>query len=115
MRWIKRAIVALALLIMVALALPFFIPLGSWIPRIEQEASALLGQPVTVSAVRLAFLPVPHVNVEGISVGKTGDIRIGKVSVTPALLSLFSSPRVLRNITIDSPVLNQQGMAVLTK
>src|SRR5258708_5463396 len=103
MRWLKRIIVALVLLIAVALALPFLIPLGTWIPRIEQEASNLLGQPVTVRALQLAFLPRPHVNVEGISVGKSGDIRVDKVSVTPALLSLFSSPRVLSSVAIDSP------------
>ncbi len=40
MKWPKRILIALAVLLVSAVALPFFISLNDYIPRIEKEASS---------------------------------------------------------------------------
>ena len=105
MKWLKRILIALAVLLAIAAALPFFISLDDYIPRIEEAASARLKEPVSIKSIRFAALPLPHVTVDGITLGKSGDIRLGKITVTPDLFSLLQSTRVLRSIEIASLVL----------
>ena len=53
---------------------------------------------------------MPHVVIDGITVGKTEDLKVGKVTVTPELSSLFSATKVIRSIEIDSLVLTQKAI-----
>src|SRR4051812_14992362 len=109
MKWAKRGLAVLAVLVVIALAAPFFISIDDYIPRIEKELSARLNEPVSISKIRFSALPVPHLVVTGISVGKTGDLKVGKVTVTPEIGSLFSATKVVRSIEIDSLVMTQKA------
>jgi uncharacterized protein involved in outer membrane biogenesis len=102
MKWLKRILIALALLLAVAIALPFFISLDHYIPQLEKELSATLNEPVSIRSIRFAAFPLPQVTVDGIAVGRTDDIKLERVTVTPDLLSLMTSPKVIRSIEIDS-------------
>jgi len=110
MKWLKALLIALALLLAIAVALPFFISLDDYIPRIEKEASARLKEPVSIKSIGFAALPLPHVTVDGITIGKTDDIKVGKVMVTPDLFSLLQSTKVIKRIEIDSPVFTQKAI-----
>ncbi|MCX7149900.1 MAG: AsmA family protein [Rhodocyclales bacterium] len=110
MKWFKRLLIALAVLLAIAAALPFLVSLNDYIPRIEQEVSARLKEPVSIKSIRFTALPLPHVAVAGITIGKADDIRLGTVTVTPYLSSLLQSTRVIRSIEIDSPVLTRKGI-----
>ncbi len=105
MKWLKRVLIALALLLATAVALPFFITLDDYIPQIEKEISARLDEPVSIKSIRFTALPLPHIAVEGITVGTTDDITLGKVLVTPDFFSLLDSTRVIKRIEIESLVL----------
>lgn len=104
MKWLKRSLLA------AAVALPFFIPLDGYIPRIEKEASARLEEPVSIKSIRLNALPLPHVTIQGVTIGKADDITLGKVTVTPDLMSLLGSTKVIKGIEIDSLVLTRKGI-----
>jgi uncharacterized protein involved in outer membrane biogenesis len=110
MKWLKRISIALALLLVVAVAVPFFVSLDDYIPRIEKEASARLKEPVTIKSIKVGMLPVPHVTVDGIAVGKTEDLKVGKVSVTPDLFSLLAETKVIKSIELKSLVLTQKAI-----
>ncbi|HEX3170287.1 MAG TPA: AsmA family protein, partial [Burkholderiales bacterium] len=110
MKWLKRIGIALIVLLVIAAAIPFFVNLDDFIPRIEREASAKLKEPVTVKSLKFSMLPVPHINVDGISVGKTQDVTLGTVTVTPAVLSLLSATKVIRSIELKSLVLTQKAL-----
>ena len=110
MKWLKRLSIALVVLLAIAAAIPLFVKLDDFIPRIEREASAKLKEPVTIKSIKLGLLPVPHITVDGITVGKTGDITLDKVTVTPALLSLLSAPKVIRSLELKSLVLTQKAI-----
>jgi uncharacterized protein involved in outer membrane biogenesis len=101
----------LVLLLVLALAaIPFFIRLDDYIPRIEQEVSARIREPVKIGSLKASGLPLPHVTVSGITVGKTQDIKVGKVSVTPDLWSLAADTKVIKTIEIEGLVLTQRAI-----
>lgn len=110
MKWLKRILIPLAALLVIAAVLPFFISLNDYIPRIEKELSAKLQEPVSIRSIKFAVLPRPHVTVEGITVGTTDDIKLGKVLVTPDLFSLLQSTKVIESIEIDSLALTQKAI-----
>ena len=110
MKWLKPVLIALAVLLAIAAALPFFISLDDYIPRIEKAASARLQEPVSIKSIKFSALPLPHVTVDGITVGTTDDVKLGKVRVTPDLFSLLQSTRVIKSIEIDSLALTQKAI-----
>jgi len=111
MKWLKRISITLALLLILALALPFFITLDDYIPIIEKTASEKLHEPISIASIRFAALPMPHVTIEGVTVGKSKDVEVGKVTVTPDLFSLWQPIRVIKRIEIDTLTLTQQGIS----
>ena len=110
MKWLKRILIALVLLLIVAAALPFLVPLGSYLPQIEKQATAALGQPVQIKSIRLLALPLPHVTLSGITVGKGADLKLDEVRVTPDLLSLLGPTAIIRNIELDGLTLTRHGL-----
>ena len=110
MKWLKIIGGIVLLLVLALAAIPFFISLDDYIPRIEQEVSSRLKEPVKIGSLKAAGLPLPHLTVSAISVGKTEDIKVGKVSVTPDLWSLASDTKVIRSIEIEGLVLTQKAV-----
>jgi uncharacterized protein involved in outer membrane biogenesis len=110
MKWLKITGIAVGVLLAIAAALPFFISLDDYVPQIEKQISAKLKEPVKLGKLRASLLPVPHVVIDSIVVGKKDDVKVGKVTVTPGLWSLLSSTKVIRSIEIDSLVLTQSAL-----
>lgn len=110
MKWLKWFGIALGVIVLILAVVPFFVTLDDYIPRIEKEISAKLKEPVKIGSLRAGGLPLPHVTVNGISIGKTEDVTVGKVTVTPDLMSLLGATKVIRSIEIDQLVLTQKGM-----
>lgn len=110
MKWLKRILIALGLLLIVAAAVPFFVTLDNYIPRIEKEASDKLKEPVKIASIKFGMLPLPHITVDGITVGKTEDLKLGKVTATPDLFSLFAATKVIKSIELKSLVLTQKAL-----
>ena len=110
MKWLKPILIALAVLLVTAVALPFFISLNDYIPQIEKEVSARLKEPVSIKSIKFSALPLPHVTIDRISVGKTDDIKVATVTVTPDLFSLLGSAKVIKSIEIHSLVVTQKAI-----
>lgn len=113
MKWFKRLILAFAVLIAILAVVPLFVSLDDYRPAIEKMVSEKLREPVSLKTLRLVGLPLPHVTVEGISVGKGADLTIGEVSVTPDLYSLLTSTKVIRSIDIEGLVITQRALDLL--
>lgn len=110
MKWLKRLAVLLFILIAALAAIPFFISLDDYRPEIEKKASQMLQEPVRLKSLKLVGLPLPHITVNGIAIGKGGDIKVGSVSVTPALWSLLSDTKIIHSIEIEGLVINQKAI-----
>ena len=110
MKWLKWAGMVVGVIILILAAIPFLVSLDDYIPDIEREISARIREPVKIGSLRAAGLPLPHVTVSGITVGKTEDIKVGKVTVTPDLWSLLDATKVIKSIEIDGLVLTQKAI-----
>lgn len=107
MKWLKRIGILVGIVLLMLAVIPFFIALDDSIPTIEKEVSARLKEPVKIGSLRAGGLPLPHLTVSGITVGRTEDIKVGKVTVTPDLWSLLEATIVIKSIEIDGLVLTQ--------
>lgn len=103
-----------AAVLLVALAVPYVVPLGRFIPQIEQGAGSALGQPVKVGALRLHLLPRPHVTAYRITVGQPAVAGVDAIVATPKLSSLLEDTRVIDSIRAVRPWLEQTGFAVIS-
>lgn len=110
MKWFKRAVLVFSVLLAGLALVPLFVSLDSYRPQIEAMVSDKLKDPVTLRELKLRGLPLPHLVIEGIEVGKTGDLKVGKVAVTPDLWSLASSTKVIRSIDIDGLLITQRAL-----
>jgi uncharacterized protein involved in outer membrane biogenesis len=110
MKWLKWAGVTLGAIVLLLAVVPLFISLDDFIPTIEKEASARLREPVKIGSLRASGLPLPHVTVSDITVGKTEDLKVGKVTVTPDLWSLLGATKVIRSVEISQLVLTQKAV-----
>jgi uncharacterized protein involved in outer membrane biogenesis len=105
--------VALAALGLAAAA-PWLVPTSTWKGPLEAAASEALGAPVTLGAIDIVLLPLPHLTLRDVDVGK-GALRLASAAVHPELLSLFSAPRRLRNIELKQLQISPQGLALLQR
>lgn len=110
MRWLKVGAFIVGGLILMLAMVPFFVSLNDYVLLIESQVSATINEPVKITGLRAGGLPVPHVRVDGISIGKTGAITAARVTITPDLLSLFGSTKIIRNIRIEQLVLTQKAL-----
>src|SRR4029078_13194147 len=109
MKWLKWFGILLGAIVLLLAVVPFFITLDDYIPRIEQESSARIKEPVKIGSLRAAGLPLPHLTGTGRPAGKTQEHKGGKVSDTPDLFSLLGATKVIKSIEISHLVLTQKG------
>jgi hypothetical protein len=98
---IKRPVLVLASLFALLGILPFVLPFQFYIPRIEQAVSNGLQEPVSISKLKLALFPSPHITLEGVTVGILRDINIQYVTIYPDVFSLTNSVMTLNAIELD--------------
>jgi uncharacterized protein involved in outer membrane biogenesis len=109
MKWFKRLVVLFALLVAVLGIAPFFISVDDYRPQIEQLLSERIREPVRLKSLRLAGLPLPHLVIEGVEIGKA-DVKVGRIAVTPDLLSLLGDIKVIRSVDISGLIINQNAL-----
>jgi uncharacterized protein involved in outer membrane biogenesis len=114
MKSLKRFGIILFVVIALLAIVPFFISLNNYIPALEKEAATVLGEPVSIDSLHASLFPVPHARIDGIVVGASEDISIGKVTLTPDLWSLFSSAKVIRTVDVENVALSHKAFSILT-
>src|SRR4051794_13267933 len=95
---LKRIAIIVGVVLLLLIALPFFIPTGTYLKQIEQIASEKLGQPVTIESLHIAFLPTPRANVGNLRIGANDEVIVEDVAILPELGSLFSDVKVISSV-----------------
>lgn len=113
LRLLAAMAVAAAFLLLALVAV--FFPYDRYLPDVEREASAALNEPVKVGHLGFSFLPQPNITLEGIEIGKEGDLAIGSVRVVPDVLSLFGERKVIRDLHLEAVAVKGQGLARLAQ
>lgn len=111
---LKRIVFIGAALLGVLIAVPLLIPMGAYLPQIEQMISEKIGVPVTIKSMHLAILPSPRAIVRGIVIGKDTDIRVDKVSAVLDIGSLFAPVKVVSSLEVQQPVVKKSAVALLS-
>lgn len=109
----KRRLIWIGAIIMALLIIPFLIPMSAYTKQAEVLATKALGVPVSIGALRIAFLPTPRLNVSDLVVGKHQELSVADASVLPAITSLFSDNKVISSIQIDNPVIKKAALDIL--
>lgn len=102
MKWLKRALFLIAVLIVVIAVLPFLIPLSAYIPQLEKLVSDKIQEPVGIRTLRVLLLPVPEVRLEGITIGRMPEGKIEIVRIYPDLPSLFDEVKIIKRVELES-------------
>lgn len=93
----------LLLLLVVALGLLFY-PYNNYKTDIEQAATEVLQQPVVVSDVSLRLLPAPHLLLQGVQLGKSGEGKIASLQIHAPWQALFGGLAGVERVTLIDPV-----------
>ena len=109
MRWLRITGIALAVLLVILLALPFLINVNSFRPKIESELTNVLGRPVTLGELSLSLL-TGKVGVENVSIAddpafsKSPFVTAKSLQVGVELMPLiFSKTLNVTGIVLDEP------------
>lgn len=89
------------------------LPWNDYRLKLEAQASALTGQPVRITDIRLEWLPYPQVVLRGISVGKEPLARISSARLTPSVRSLHDLRRLSVNVAVDGLTLERHAVAAV--
>jgi uncharacterized protein involved in outer membrane biogenesis len=114
MKWLKGAAALLVIVVAIAVVVPFFVTLNDYIPALEKEISARIGEPVSIDNLHAAILPVPQARVDGITIGSAEEIQVGKLTLKPDLWSLLRSDKVIRSVELEDVTLTQKALGGLT-
>lgn len=74
----------------------YLIPLDTYIPKIEKTLEQQLQETVSIQKLQLIPLPLPHVSVRGIQIGKKPGISIQTINVHLVISELLSGHIALR-------------------
>lgn len=105
-------------LVAVLLLLAVF-ALGQWTgsdgfrQRVEREASAALGVPVTLSRVAVDMFPVPAVSLEGLTVQVKPALTLARVEARPVWSSLLVGRLAVSTLIVREAVLPQATIVLL--
>ena len=107
---IKPLVIAFVVLVAGALGLLQFMPMASYIPAFEGAASRRLGEPVSISELRMSVLPSLEFRLIGLKIGKQLDVRVGEVVVYPEFGSLFGGPLAVSRMTVDGAAASAEAL-----
>lgn len=102
MKLVKRFVVGLLGLLMVAMVAMYLTPLDAYVPEVEKAVGDQLQEPVSIRHLRLAVLPVPHLELQDVEVGGRDRISVKSVDVEPNWLGLLMGRKVVRRITLKN-------------
>lgn len=106
MRWLKLLLWGLSAMLIVAMAAVYLIPLNTYVPKMEQVLEERLHEPVHIQDVRIAALPLPHLELYGVRIGAQEGVAAHSVSVEPDWFDLLAGKVVVRRILVRDGTAN---------
>ena len=110
-KWGKAALIALAALLALPIVLLHVMSLNVFIPPIEKLASDRMGEPVSIHSLRASLWPAPHLQLDGVTLGKLRDIKIPTVRVMPELAAFFGETKTIKSIEVESLTIDQDAVS----
>jgi len=111
-RGVRRLLIAVALAVGTAIAVPYLVPVARFIPEIAQRASTSLGQRVRITDLKVHLLPTPRLVAAGVRIGTKDEVAIGELEIVPGLLSFLSGPREIRLLRAEKVELKEAALSI---
>lgn len=108
----RLAFVAVTLLVL-SLVVPFFVPMGAYLPQVERTISDKVGVPVTMKSLHVAILPSPRATIKGIVMGRDTEIRVEEVSAVLDVRTLLDPVKVISRLEVKRPVLKKSALELI--
>lgn len=97
----KKILLGFIGLLLIGMGSLYFVPMGRYLPEVEQLLTKQLQLPVKVTALNLAAFPLPHLEVHDLEVGGAAGITVQTIAVIPDFLSLLSGQPQIRQVTLE--------------
>jgi uncharacterized protein involved in outer membrane biogenesis len=108
--WRKNIGTLVLVLLLVALVLPFVVPLKRWFPELESQLSIALGAPVKYDGLRAGLSPRPYLEAQNVVIGEDRSLHAARARLYPDLLSL-SEPTIFIKLTeLDDVMVERQAV-----
>ncbi|MDP2694096.1 MAG: AsmA family protein [Gallionella sp.] len=101
MRWLKRILFGLLALLMLAMTAAYLIPLDTYVPEVERALGEQLHEPVSIKHLRMAMLPLPHLELQEVRLGGQEGMVARSIKVEPDLPALLAGEVVVRRILVQ--------------
>ncbi len=101
MRWLKRLLIVLLALLMLAMVAVYLTPMDTYVPEVERALGEQLHEPVSIQHLRIAVLPLPHLELQGMRLGGQEGIAARSINVEPDLHALLTGEMVVRRILVQ--------------
>ncbi len=112
---LKPVAIVIVVLVAVILGGVQLMPMNSYVPAIEKLATGHIKEPVSIGSMRLSILDGLTINLTNVKVGLTQDVKIGTVSISPDIGSLFGDVKVIRELHADSLTVAEEVLPRLPK
>ena len=93
------------LLAMIA-ALPYVWPMPGYLRQLENKLSAQLHQPVHIAHLKAGWLPLPHLELQDVSIGSEQELKAASVILNFDITALLSEIKAIKNVEINDLALN---------
>ena len=111
--WAKSVAIGTVVLITAAAAgLLQFVPLTGQIAGVQQIMAQRLQQPVTISDMRYALFPTPHLTLEQVTIGKLQEIKINSIVADAWPFALLAEQKDIDSVEVNSVAMEQDVLAM---
>ncbi len=107
--WGKISSGLFSLAVALVAALPYFWPMQDYVAQIEKNISAQLLQPVHIGHLKAAFFPLPKLELQDVSVGRSQEMKADNVVLNFGISALFSEVKAISKIEIDNLRLSSES------
>jgi len=94
------------LLLALIAALPYVWPMQDYVAQLEKKLSAQLQQPVHIAQMKAAWLPLPKLELQDVSVGGAQELKAASVVLNFDVTTLFSETKVIKTVEVNDLALN---------
>ena len=96
----------LALAVVAAVVLPYVLSFDDYIAPIEKQISAQINQAVRIKKVQITLLPMPKLELLGLSAGSAQELQVSNATIHFDLSALFASTKTINKIELNNISLN---------
>jgi hypothetical protein len=110
---VPAAAVGLVALLMGAAGVLTLIPFSADKPAIEKLVSDRIHEKVTVGAIHVGLLPLPHISLNDVTIGDAEDIKIDTVTVPWDVFGGDPAKKAYKKVELDTVAIKQSAIARL--